>query len=86
MAQNPYTDFPCHKTADYEEETDFSDGGFVHGQKSFTCAGFLSLQVNENGRGPKGFTPDADAFGDYWEMVEHHEEKYLMENPEYQPS
>lgn len=85
MAQNPYNDFPCHKTADYEEESEFRDGGFVHGERSFTCNGFLSLQVNETGRGPKGFTPHDDAFGEYWEMTEHHEENWMKEHPDWEP-
>ena len=74
MASNPYTDFPCHKTADYAEDEDGLSDGFVHGQHSFTCNGFLSLQVSENGRGPSGFEPHPDAFDDYWEMIETHEE------------
>lgn len=80
-AENPYSDFPCHKTADYQEETEFSEGGFVHGSKSFTCNGFLSLQVNSNDKGPKGFKPHPDAFGDAWEMVEHHEAEWLKTHP-----
>lgn len=72
MAQNPFNDFPCHKTADYREDDD--GGGFVHGETSYTCNGFLSLQVSENGRGPKGFKPHPDAFEDFFEMVEHHED------------
>lgn len=84
MAQNQYTDFPCHKTADYQEETEWYGGGYVHGEQSFTCAGFLSLQVNENGSGPKGFTPDDDAFGEAWEMIEHHTEKWCEDHPDYE--
>lgn len=86
MAQNPYSDFPCHKTADYQEDDEYRgvDGGYVHGDRSFTCNGFLSLQVSENGRGPKGFTPHRDAFGDYWEMVEHHTELWLVDHPDYE--
>lgn len=74
MAQNPYNDFPCHKTADYQEETDWSEGGFVHGSKSLTCNGFLSLQCRENDRQVPGFSPHDDAFEDAWEMVDHHTE------------
>ena len=75
MAQNPYSDFPCHKTA--VEREDY-DGGteFVRGQKSLTCNGFLSLQVNENGNGPKGFNPHPDAFDDADEMIDRHTEHY----------
>lgn len=84
MAQNPYNDFPCHRTADYQEETDYSNGGFVHGERSLTCNGFLSLQVNECGDGPEAFEPHPDAFGDYWEMVEHHTELWMVDHPNYE--
>ncbi|WP_282027101.1 hypothetical protein [Limimaricola cinnabarinus] len=77
MAQNPFNDFPCHKTADYAEDEGDGSGGYVHGEQSFTCNGFLSLQVSENGRGPKGFEPHPDAFEDYYEMVEHHEDLWF---------
>jgi len=76
MASNPYNDFPCHKTAEHQEETDFHEGGFVHGPKSFTCNGFLSMQYSEGGKEPTGFSPHPDAFDDWWEMVEHHTEKW----------
>ena len=75
MASNPYTDFPCHKTADLvEDEEGF--GEYRAGGRSLTCNGFLSLQVNEGGRTPEGFDPHPDAFGDVWEMREHHEDHW----------
>jgi hypothetical protein len=81
MTGNPYTDFPCHKTADYEEETEWREGGFVHGARSFTCNGFLSMRVNELGDGPEGFKPHPDAFEDWWEMVDHHAELWAQQQP-----
>ena len=80
-ASNPYSDFPCHKTADHDDET----GDFVHGERSFTCNGFLSLQVNENDNAPDGFKPDPDAFYDPWEMIEHHTELWMKSHPNYEP-
>lgn len=80
MASNPYNDFVCHKTADCVEAHDGSSE-FVRGQKSLTCNGFLSLQVNENGKGPEGFEPHPDAFEDYWEMVEAHEDAWERDHP-----
>ena len=77
MALNPYNDFPCHKTADYVEGTDFSGGGYVHGATSKTCHGFLTLQVAENGRGPEDFVPDGDGFECAYEMIETHEELWM---------
>ena len=72
-ASNPYTDFPCHKTAEYQEETDYESGGYVFGAESKTCHGFLALQSNENGLEPDGFVRDGDGFEDVHEMIEHHE-------------
>lgn len=70
-AQNPYNDFPCHKTADLQDDSD-GGGEYVAGSRSLTCNGFLSLQVNENGNAPDGFEPHPDAFGECWEMIDHH--------------
>jgi hypothetical protein len=77
-AANPYNDFPCHKTAELAED-DEGCGEYVFGRKSLTCCGFLSLQVNENGRGPKGFEPHPDAFGEAWEMIDHHADHWEQE-------
>lgn len=84
MAQNPYTDFPCHKTAECVEDSEGFDE-FVRGEKSFTCNGFLSLQVNEGAPCPEGFEPHPDAFGDYYEMTEHHTEAWLLDHPNWVP-
>lgn len=86
MASNPYSDFPCHKTADYRDDAVHREGGYVHGDSSFTCNGFLSLQVNENGKGPEGFTPHPDAFFDTWDMIEHHTEMWMKDHPNYEPT
>ena len=85
MAQNPYSSFPCHKTADLVEETDFEPGGYVHGDRSFVCNGFLSLQVSENANGPDGFEPHSDAFEDSYEMAEHHLLLWQESYPDYEP-
>lgn len=74
-AQNPYNDFPCHKTADLVED-DEEGSSYVFGRKSLTCCGFLSLQVNENGNAPEGFEPSPDAFSEAWEMIDHHTEHW----------
>lgn len=76
MAQNRYTDFVCHKTAEIYEGDETSE--YVRGRKSLTCNGFLSLQVNENDNAPEGFEPHPDAFSEAWEMIDHHTE--LWEN------
>lgn len=71
-AANRYNEFPCHKTADLVED-DEGSGSYVYGRKSLTCNGFLSLQCLENDIEIEGFEPHPDAFGDHWEMIEHHQ-------------
>lgn len=70
MAENPYNDFVCHKTAECDDES----GGYYRAPKSLTCNGFLSLQISTNGNAPEGFEPHRDAFEDAYEMIEAHEE------------
>jgi len=57
-ATNPYNEFPCHKTTEYDEEGDSGDMLVVETSKQ--CAGFLTLMANECGekRMPEGFEPD----------------------------
>ena len=74
-ASNPYSYFPCHKTADCVED-DEGSGEFIAGERSLTCNGFLSLQVAENGNPPEGFDPHPDAFSECWEMIDHHTEHW----------
>lgn len=80
MANNPYTDFPCHKTADYQEETDLHEEGFVHGERSFTCHGFKTLQAacnwSEEDYKREGFTPDGNGFEEPDDMIDHHAENW----------
>jgi len=78
MTQNPYNSFPCHKTAEVTEDTEFEYGGeFVHGESSKECAGFLTMQINENGDRwcPDGFNPSDLAYYDAWEMIDRYEEQ-----------
>lgn len=78
MAQNPYTDFPCHKTAEFVEDDEDVGGGYVRGARSKTCHGFLTLQRASNDCGGEdhgdGFIPDGDGFEDVDEMIDRHAE------------
>ena len=80
MAQNPYTDFVCHKTG-VSEENESGGSSIVRGEKSATCCGFKSLQASENGG---EFEPHPDAFCEVYEMIEHHEEEWLKSHPDYE--
>jgi hypothetical protein len=74
MAQNRYTTFPCHKTAEYQESDDGESDGYVHGKNSKSCHGFRTLQCEENGLKPDDFKPDGDGFQSCDEMIDRHEE------------
>lgn len=77
QAENPYSDFVCHKTGVPEEEDEYDDnaGAIVRGEKSLTCMGFASMQHTIS-NGDDSFKIDPNAFEDAWEMIEHHTEKY----------
>jgi len=76
QAENPYTDFVCHKTGETVEEGYF-EGDIVRGEKSLTCAGFHAMQNILNGT--EDFSEIkidySDHFSDIWEMIDHHESK-----------
>lgn len=55
-ASNPYNSFTCHKTIGGDEKQ---------------CAGFLTMQANENGKTLyEGFEPADNVYQDSWEMTE----------------
>lgn len=67
LAQNPYNTFHCHKTIEHNDD---GDGYAVEGSK--ICAGFLTLQHNENGStfyDSDGFEPSELVYDDASEMV-----------------
>ena len=84
QAENPYTDFVCHKTGVIDEDhpDEERQTEIVRGEKSLTCAGFHVMQKTINGKENELEIPIDwnDHFSDYWEMTEHHEEHYLISN------
>ena len=83
MAENPYTDFVCHKTGVIHEDHPDEDmqNEIVRGEKSLTCAGFYAMQLIINGKEENSEIDIdyEDHFSDAWEMIEHHEEKFYEE-------
>ena len=70
-ANNPYNDFPCHKTMEHDDE-----GETICVEKTKQCAGFLTLMASNLGedRMPEGFKPSYDiVYSDSWEMSEAYE-------------
>lgn len=71
-AQNPYNTFHCHKTLDYDD-----DGEAYACEGSKVCAGFLTLQHNENGStsyDSDGFVPSELVYNDAYEMADAYEQ------------
>lgn len=76
-AENPYSDFVCHKTGVVLEDNDIDDrgGDIVRGEKSLTCAGFHVMQhaINGTEEDSEVKVDFSDHFSDAWEMIDHHE-------------
>jgi len=79
-AQNPYEQFPCHKTTEYNDEYDNEYGGndMMQVETSKECAGFLTLRAQMNGdEVPEGFEPAYDlCYEDDWDMIQAYEEQW----------
>jgi len=79
-AENPYSDFVCHKTGVTHEDLPDEDrqNEIVRGEKSLACAGFHAMQHILNGTEEKSEIEIdyRDHFSDTYEMIEHHEEEY----------
>lgn len=58
VSENPYSDFPCHKTFENEEDEDGNE--IVDLEESKTCAGMLTMRSNLGERTPEGFEPSIE--------------------------
>ena len=80
QAENPYTDFVCHKTGVVHEDHYDEDqqNAIVRGEKSLTCAGFHAMQNIVNGTEERSEIEIdfKDHFSDTYEMIEHHETEH----------
>lgn len=76
-AANPYSDFSCHATIEYdgdEDELGRSTGDF---SKARTCAGFLTLRAQLGEDLPNGFEPAWEiCYTDDWDMIQAYEEAW----------
>lgn len=74
---NPFSDFICHSTFEYDgDEDDFGrpSGDF---SRSKTCAGFLTLRAQDGEVVPKGFEPSWElCYTDPYEMIEAYTEEW----------
>lgn len=83
-ALNPYNSFPCHKTTEYDEESE--DGEMLITEDSKECAGFLTLRAQAGMDIPEGFEPAWEiCYIDEWDMIQAYEEEWdktHIKNPE----
>lgn len=74
LTENPYSEFTCHKTTVPDDDSEF--GEMRATDKSLTCAGFLSMQIENGGRKcPDGFEPSELTYGEAYEMASAYEDQ-----------
>lgn len=72
-SQNRYSDFPCHKTTEFDDD---SGEGFSTND-SKTCAGFFAMQLNETAdKLPDGFVWPDNVYSDPHEMAHAYEDEW----------
>jgi hypothetical protein len=79
-SQNPYNEFPCHKTTVHDEDSE--DGDMMITDKSKTCYGFMALQIQENGGAPENWDWNHrdKIYEDAWDMTEAYQEEWENRN------
>lgn len=78
-AENPYSDFICHATIEYDGDEDYQGRPMGNFTKSKTCAGFLTLRCQNGDESdiPKGFEPAWQiCYTDAYEMITAYEEEW----------
>lgn len=71
-SENSYSTFPCHKTTEYNEESE--DGEMMVVETSKECAGFLTLRSQYGDDIPEGFEPAYDiCYEDALDMIQAYE-------------
>jgi hypothetical protein len=78
LALNPYSDFSCHNTFEYDGDEDHQGRATGDFSKTKTCAGFLTVRATELEQGiPEGFEPSWDlCYESAEEMVDVYEAAY----------
>jgi plasmid rolling circle replication initiator protein Rep len=73
-ATNRFNTFPCHKTTEYDDDSE--DGEMLVTQDSKECAGFLTLMMSEVGETMfEGFEPSYEVcYNESYEMIDAYEE------------
>lgn len=77
-SQNPYNSFSCHKTTEYNEDSEEMECT----DKSKECAGFLTLRAQEGEDIPEGFEPSWElVYTSILEMIDAYEEEWDKNRP-----
>lgn len=76
LPMNPYNDFLCHKTIEYDGEEDHQGRPTGDYSESKTCAGFLTMRAQAGLEVPEGFEPSYEiCYIDDWDMIGAAEER-----------
>ena len=68
---NPYSDFTCHNTIEYDGDEDYLGRPTGDFSKSKTCAGFLTMRAQTGEDVPEGFEPSWEmCYIDPYEMID----------------
>ena len=75
--ENPYNDFPCHKTFEYDGGQDHQGRPTGDFSSTKTCAGFLTMRAQAGVEVPEGFEPSWEiCYIDSWDMIAAYEEHF----------
>lgn len=75
LAENPYSSFACHKTTEYDEDSE--EGEMMVTENSKECAGFLTLRAQAGEEVPEGFEPAWKmCYIDAHEMIDAYEQQW----------
>lgn len=76
-SQNPYSDFPCHATYEYDGEEDHQGRATGDFSRAKTCAGFLTMRAQDGEDVPDGFEPSWEiCYIDPHEMIDAYEQEW----------
>ena len=76
-ASNPYSDFTCHATIEYDGDEDIQGKSTGDFSRAKTCAGFLTLRAQLGEDLPDGFEPAWEiCYIDDWDMIKAYEEAW----------
>lgn len=74
---NPYSDFTCHSTIEYDGDEDEQGRPTGDFSGSKTCAGFLTMRAQDGEDIPDGFEPSwYICYVDPYEMIDAYDEEW----------